>query len=53
VEWVNTALGQIMSTAYKAVREQANRLQASMQKAALMVGINRVARAVGMRGSVP
>ena len=52
-ERVNTELGQIMSTAYRAVREQANRQQVSMREAALMVGINRVARVVEMRGFVP
>ena len=52
-ERVNTELRQIMSTAYKAVREQANRQQVSMREAALMVGINRVARVVEMRGFVP
>ena len=52
-ERVNTELGQIMSAAYGAVKEQANRLQVSMREAALMVGIIRVARVVEMRGFVP
>lgn len=52
-ERVNTELGEIMSTAYKAVKEQATLHKISMREAALMVGINRVARVVEMRGFVP
>ena len=51
-ERVNRELGQIMSAAYASVREQANRQQVSMREAALMVGIQRVARVVEMRGFV-
>ncbi len=52
-ERVNSELAQIMSAAYRAVKEQANQQQISMREAALMVGINRVARVAEMRGFVP
>ena len=52
-ERVNSELAQIMSAAYMAVKEQANQQQISMREAALMVGINRVARVAEMRGFVP
>ena len=52
-ERVNTELGEVMSTAYKAVKEESRRNKISMREAALMVGISRVARVVEMRGFVP
>lgn len=50
---VNTRLREILSSAYRRVSETATRRRISFRKAALMLGINRVAEAKLVRGLFP
>jgi glutamate dehydrogenase (NAD(P)+) len=52
-EQVNTRLREILGSAYRRVSETATRRKISFRKAALMLGINRVAEAKLVRGLFP